>query len=224
MIPAWPKVHGELDTVRRMAAGASIARFGDGELKIIYGSGYVREKPNISLSTELFNTLTSGKEGLLVGIPTLDPRGPKYENWIRHEERFRRVLPADREFYSAFITRPDSSPWIRTQEFLDTMLSCWRGKRVALVCEKGSKLLHVLRATAGEVVHLSCPSHGAYSRIAHLAMAVRKAGPDLAVLSCGPTATCLAHRLFDRGLQALDLGSSGAFLAGLMADAGGHAE
>lgn len=216
VIPAWPEVLGEFETVRLMGRGHSIARFGDGEMKIIYGSGYVREKPNLSLSTELFDTLKAQQDGLLVGIPTLDPRSPKIDNWRRHEERFRKILPPHRRFVSAFITRPDSAPWIRTQEYLALMLSCWAGKRVTIVCEKGSKLLPLVRATAGSMRHLSCPSHGAYARIALLGIDVIKSKPDVCILSCGPTATCLARRLHGRGVQTLDLGSAGGFLLALL--------
>lgn len=212
MITKWPEVADEFETVRRLAAGASIARFGDGELKIIHGAGYSREPPHLALTTELAEVLQSSDDGLLVGIPTLDPRGPKYENWLRHEARFLAVLPAGRRFASAFITRPDSAPWIRTREYLELLLGCWRGRRVTVVCEKGSKLLPLLRATAGSLEHVLCPSYRAYSRIGALSLAVRHSSPELAVLSCGPTATCLARRLHGRGIQSLDLGSAGGFL------------
>lgn len=214
---AWPEVLGEFETVRLMAAGHSIARFGDGEMKIIYGAGYVREKPNLALSTELFAVLKAKLPRLLVGIPTMNPDGPKIENWRRHQERFLRLLPPARTFASAFVTRPDSAPWIRTQEYLEIMLGCWAGKRLTIVCEKDSKLLKVVRATAGLVTHLSCPSHGAYARIGVLALDVRKTEPEVVVLSCGPTATCLARRLYDRGIHTLDLGSAGQFLLELLA-------
>lgn len=220
---AWPEVLGELETVRSMAAGSSIARFGDGELKMIYGSGYVREKPNLSLSSELFATLCAKEDGLLIGIPTLDPRGPKIDNWRRHEQRFLKVLPTDRRFASAFITRPDSAPWIRTPEFLEALLSCWAGKRTTIICEKDSKLLRVVRRTAGKLTHLSCPSHSAYRHIGTFALRVRETHPDVAILSCGPTATCLARRLHGRGIQALDLGSSGQFLLELLEAQDGRA-
>lgn len=221
MIDAWPPVLGEFETVRLMAAGSSIARFGDGEMKIMYGSGYSREPPNLALSTELFQTFTSRIKHLLIGIPTMDPAGPKIDNWRRHEQRFLRLLPSGRQFASAFVTRPDSAPWIRSQEYLELMLSCWAGKRATLVCEKDSKLLRLLRATAGRLCHLSCPSHGAYRRIALIDMDVRRTEPEVVVLSCGPTATCLARRLAMRGVHTLDLGSAGQFLLELLEERAG---
>lgn len=213
----WPAVAGEFDTVRRLAAGASISRFGDGEMKIIYGAGYVREPPNPALSSELFEVMRNRQDGLLVGIPTLDPAGPKYQNWLRHQERFERLLSrCCGPYFSAFISRPDSAPWILTQEFLGLMFDCWRGRRVALVCEKDSKIPQVVRVASAHCEHILCPSREAYQQISLLEIAVRKVAPDIAVLSCGPTATCLAARLQRRGIQAIDLGSAGGFLSKLV--------
>jgi hypothetical protein len=41
--------------------------------------------------------------------------------------------------------------------------------------------------------------------------------PDIAILSCGMTATCLANRLSKHGIQAIDFGSGGSFIAKLLA-------
>jgi hypothetical protein len=38
----------------------------------------------------------------------------------------------------------------------------------------------------------------------------------VALLSCGPTATCLANRLARRGIQGVDMGSVGGMLVRLM--------
>ena len=201
--------------MRAVAAGASIARFGDGEFKMIYGAGYVREPPNLRLSTELFETLKAEAPGLLIAIPTMDPAGPKFASWDRHRERFVRIVPEDATFYSAFVTRPDSAPWILTAEYLALVESVWAGRRVAIVCHGSNKLLQVVRATARSTVHIGCPFERAYSGIGRLEREVAGAGVDVAVLSVGPTATCLARRLHARGIQALDFGSAGGFLAKL---------
>ena len=89
MIPKYPAVVGEFDTVRAIVAGASIARFGDGELKILDGHGYSREAPNKRLTAELRSIIDKPNPGCLIGIPTMDPAGTKYHNWMRHEARFR---------------------------------------------------------------------------------------------------------------------------------------
>lgn len=209
-------VLGELETLKLLKRGHSIARFGDGELKLMYGAGYVREEPNPALRRELRRVLKEPAPMLLLGIPTLDPSGPKYTNWCAHRGRFAAVLPPGRPYVSAFITRPDSAPWIYTREFAEQFEPLWAGKRVVLVAEPTTKLVNVVRRRAGELMHLDCRRHGAYGTIAELERDVIAARPELALLSCGPTATCLANRLCWSGLQSIDIGSAGGFLSRLL--------
>jgi hypothetical protein len=76
----YPTVAGEFETVGALLKGHSIARFGDGELKLAYAKEYLREPANDKLAAELRGSLEAPAPGCLVGIPTLDPNGPKYLN------------------------------------------------------------------------------------------------------------------------------------------------
>jgi hypothetical protein len=211
---SYPEVVGEFDTVAEILEGKSIARFGDGEVKILEGKAYVRENADLALTEEIQQVMFKSHPDCLIGIPTMDPNGPKFPNWSRHQARFLKYLDQvpDTRFYSAFITRPDSAPWIECQEFVDLLTRIWLGKRVSIVSEPQSKLLVYVKKTSQSVRHIECPSHGAYSRIDHFERDITKYRPDVALLSCGPTATCLAQRLAKRGIQAVDLGSVGGFL------------
>lgn len=212
----YPSVIGEFATVRRLLEGCSIARFGDGELKILGGAGYSREVSNGRLTREMLNLVRAPAAGCLIGIPTMDPAGPKYTNWLRHEERFCRYFRSNdgHEYVSAFITRPDSAADnLESAEYCDLIAQLWRGRRAVVVSEGFSKLLTCVQATNPDAVHVECPSVGAYAAINDLEKVVVKARPDVALLSCGPTATCLANRLARRGIQGIDLGSIGGLLA-----------
>src|SRR5690606_24610239 len=211
----YPAVIGEFDTMREVAAGKSLARFGDGGLQMMYGAGYGRQKGSLAIATELFNVLNQPAENCLVGTPTLDPNGPKYQNWLKHQERFERVIQRAGPFYSAFVTRPDSAPWIETEEYLQLVLSVWSGKRSVLVCEPSNKLLPVMKRTAGALEHVECPSYECYPLINTLKRAILKHKPEVVVLSCGVTATCLANRLAGEGVHTLDFGSAGGMMARL---------
>lgn len=212
----YPRVAGEFETVRKLLEGKSLARFGDGELKILEGAGYIREPSNAALTGEMRKIVKAPHPDCLIGIPTMDPRGPKFTNWLRHETRFCKYFGGDnaRQWYSAFVTRPDSAADnCESKEYADLMASLWVGRgRVSIVCEAGSKLLTVVGAT-NEVRHIECPTHKAYSQINELERAVRRSRPAIALLSAGPTATCLANRLAGRGIQAIDLGSIGGLLS-----------
>jgi hypothetical protein len=208
---------GEFDTVRRLIKGRSIARFGDGELKILEGKGYSREPPNSKLTDEMRSIVGAPCEQCVIGIPTMDPNGPKYINWQRHESRFIRYFrKRDGQRYgSAFITRPDSAADnLESQEYVDLISRLWSGReRVAVLSESTSKLLMCAQATAASAIHIECPHELAYSVIDEMERSIIHAAPSIALLSCGPTATCLAHRLASRGIQAIDLGSIGGLLA-----------
>jgi hypothetical protein len=213
----WPKVHDEFETLTKLQQGFSIARFGDGEFKMMDGAGYVREPPNKKLAHELRQVMRSPHPMCLRGIPTFDPRSPKYSTWVKHTERFTRLLRAKGPFYSAFISRPDSAPWIRTREFALEFQKLWLGKRVAVLCEINGSALRAV-GERPSVVHVICPSHKAYAQIDHFENRIVAEEVDIAILSCGMTATCLAKRLAARGIQAIDFGSGGSFLAKLLSE------
>jgi hypothetical protein len=212
----YPRVLSEFDTVRRLLKGLSIARFGDGELKILGGKGYSREAPNSRLTDEMRTLVDSTHEDCMIGIPTMDPAGPKYMNWLRHEARFIRYFrKGDGHRYgSAFISRADSAADnLESREYVDLISRLWAGReRVVVLSETTSKLLTHARAKAASVIHVECPHVAAYSVSDDLERAIAEAEPSIALLSCGPTATCLAHRLARRGIQGVDLGSIGALL------------
>lgn len=213
----YPSVIGEFDTLAAVLAGKSIARYGDGELKLMHGQAYVRVSASIEITTELLQILQSPNENCIVGIPTMAPEGPKCQNWLRHAERFAKVLrPDDVQYYSAFITRPDSAPWINTMKFANRVQRLWRKKRATVLCEPENKILKAVRLSTTKVRQVICPSREAYSEIDRLEQEIIATSPDIVLLSCGPTATCLANRLASRGIHAVDIGSAGGFLLKLL--------
>ena len=213
----YPKVIGEFDTVRTLKEGFSIARAGDGECKMAHGDEYVREKANPRLAHELKLTLRNPSPSCLIGVPTMDKKGPKFENWDRHRARLSALLSRYVRYYSAFITRPDSAPWIDTLEYAELLESLWSGKKVALICEPQNKMLNVVKRAARKIDHIACPRYGAFALIDQFEHQILSGRPDISILCVGPTATCLANRLSNR-VQTLDLGSAGGFLSRLMFD------
>lgn len=212
----FPIVRNEFQTIGALKDGNSIARFGDGELKIAFGAGYAREPANQALTDELLDVLKYPSHGCLVGVPTFDASGPKIQNWERHRLRFAAVLHRDKTYYSAFISRPDSAPWINTRYYAESVAALWSGKRAAVVCEQKGSMLKTVRLHASTAVQVECPHERAYAEIDEIEAACVGLNPDIIVMSAGPTATCLANRFTARGIQAIDLGSAGGFLHKLL--------
>jgi hypothetical protein len=218
-VDKYPKVRDEWATLKKLQEGLSIARFGDGELKMATGKEYVREPASRNMARELMEVLTKPHKKCIVGIWPYNPESPKYESMSRHRERFKQVLSPDVEYYSSLISRPDSAPWIRTREFALEFQKLWAGKKVALVAEELSGAARLLAPHLSHDAHIVCPRTRAYRQITEFESRILQMKPDIAILSCGPTATCLANRLAKRGIQAIDFGSGGSFLAKLLKDA-----
>jgi hypothetical protein len=217
-VDKYPKVHDEWTTLKKLQQGFSIARFGDGELKMMTGNEYIREPANRKMARELNEVIANPHKRCLVGIWPYTKESPKYASMLRHRERFKQVLSPDVEYYSSLISRPDSAPWIRTREYALEFRKLWAGKRVAILCEPTSGALRALTGAA-MIGHVECPRTRAYADIDWFHKQLLRNGPDIAILACGPTATCLANRLSKHGIQAIDFGSGGSFLAKLLDDA-----
>ena len=212
-VKEYPACTNELETVQRVLDGASLVRFGDGEIKLCDGASQIREPKNPALGAELRETIADPDFRFVVGIPTLDKNGPKIKNWLARAPRFLPHLSPKVVYGSAFVSRPDSAPWISTQEYAEKVCDIWRNKRVTIICEPTSKLLTVLRKTCKQKLDwLECPSHQAYNHIDEYVKYVERGRSDVIVLSHGPSATCLARRLAKMDRQAVDLGSIGGFL------------
>jgi len=223
----YPQVVNEFATIDAVLAGKSIARFGDGEFKLADFTGYRREPGSEKLALELRSILHSPHHDCLVAIPTMDPAGPKYDGWIRHRDRFGKLLRNPKSqilhspfsilnYYSAFITRPDSAPWINNFEYAQNFEQLWRQKRVAVLCEDGNSILKAVQLSAKKLEHVECPHREAYAQIDELEAALLHGKPEVAILSCGPTATCLANRLAAKGIHSVDIGSAGGFVLKLL--------
>lgn len=212
----YPQVADEFHTMGLVAKGFSLARFGDGEMKMAEGFGYSREPGSPALASELMRTLRTPHRRCLVGIPTYDPKGPKYTNWLRHQSRFEALLQPNVPYYSAFVSRPDSAPWINCREYGLLVQSVWEHKKAVVVCEKSGSMIQTVAMGAAYVKHIVCPRHEAYAQIDRIMDKIMIARPDVVIMAAGPTATCLANRLSAEFIQAVDLGSAGGFLGRLL--------
>ena len=212
----YPTVVSEFETIKKVLKGYSLARAGDGEAKIMTGEGYSREPKNRALTAELLDTFTHPHKHCLLAIPTMAPEGPKYENWLRHERRILSLLQAERTYYSAFVSRPDSAPWINVREYALLFQKLWKGKRAVVLCEPDSSTIKVVKLAAEKAVHIMCPHEKAFAHIDKLEKKIVDSKPEVVIMSCGPTASILANRLARRRIHAVDFGSAGGFLLRLL--------
>ena len=203
----YPDVIGELETMRQVVAGASLARYGDGEFKMCEGSSIKSQVHHPALQRRLRAILVESGS-CLVGIPNIRSNTPKADFWGPHM-RFHPLLWY-RPYYSAFVSRPDSAPWIDTPAYWDLVESLWKGQDVTLVGGSHKSLAPADLASASSVTHILCPKQHAYAE--YDAIMARIGTPKRAILCLGPTATVMAVDLCAKGVHAIDLGHLGIFL------------
>lgn len=206
----YPQVLSEVETLSQVLSGRSIARYGDGELSLALGGTCIsqRERPQ-ELQDELKAILAGDMNHCLVGIPNVFSQTPKFLNWVkfaqpRYTKLFKRPI-----YGSAFITRPDSAPWIDKPDYWDQCRKLWRNRDVTLVLGTERSLRPAdMRAEGANVREVWGPRVDAYKYINVLMEEIGK--PSHPVLLClGPTATVLAWRLAQKGVWAIDLGHLG---------------
>ncbi len=215
MLKVYPEVRTEAETLRRVLAGASLARYGDGEFRLCQGLCIPCQKHHPTLARRLREILQAPGR-CMVGIPNvravLERPGAsqKVKFWRPFLTAPLNFLAPDVAYASAFISRPDSAPWIDTPEYWADLESLWAGRDVTLVQGGPRSLQPADLASARRVTVVPCPAREAWSE--HRAILARIGRPALALLCLGPTATVLAADLCAAGVQAVDLGHVGMFL------------
>lgn len=207
----YPKVMSEMDTVMHMLSGMSIARYGDGELRAAIGRGCISQIHDPKMAQELLAILRDNVPGLLVGIPNTYSATPKRESWERFSSPGFTNLYRHSSYASSFITRPDSAPWIDTDEYWGQVRKLWVGKNVTLVTGNRKSLREEDLSGATSVRIVWAPERDAYADIDRIEKEIGR--PDGPVLMClGCTATVLASRLHRKGVVAWDVGHIGMFM------------
>lgn len=205
-----PPILSEEETLQRALAGASLSRFGDGELRLASGTGtsptQVADK---NLARELCSILRSPPENCLVCLPRFD-RGPKKENWAKYIMPRYAALYTAKEYGSAFISRPDSAPHIDTVQFWSDLERLWTGTDICFVAGTDRSLRDEDFASAKSVARVPAPRRDAYAEIDRLENEIAEIGRRT-ILCLGATATVLAARLTKHNIHALDLGHAGMF-------------
>lgn len=205
----YPHVLSEVATMDLVLAGRSLARYGDGEFKMCEGSSIKSQTGDPALADRLREILHESGD-CLVGIPNIHSDTPKAPFW-RQFRRYGYLLEKDREYGSAFVSRPDSAPWIDTPEYWDKVRSLWVDRDITLVRGSSKSLTAevLVEAGAGHVTEILAPRQHAWSEYGSLLKRIGR--PERALLCLGPSATVMAVDLCARGVHAIDFGHGGMF-------------
>jgi hypothetical protein len=210
---SYPHVVGEFDTMRLVAEGRSLARFGDGEFAMADGGGMKTQVRDTRLAQRLVEILADSGE-CLVGVPNIHPSidSPKRTGWNKHLVRGEKLLTKGRRYYSSFISRPDSAPWINTPEYWALIESLWIGHDIVLVRGSDKSLSTPDLVGATSVREIEAKPRDAWADFPALMAAVGPPTGARVLLCVGATATVMAVDLCAQGHHAIDLGHLGMFL------------
>lgn len=210
----YPHVLNELDTLRAVVAGASIARYGDGEFKIARWERCKSQEHHPGLSVRMREILHRSGD-CLVGIPNILSETPKKDFWNKFRSTGHDLLLPNRSYVSSFITRPDSAPWIDTPEYWALLAQLWQGQSVTLVRGSGKSLTaeRLMEWGAGQVTEIMGPRQHAWTAYHDLMEKIATTRNRRVLLCLGPTATVMAVDLCAKGYHAIDLGHVGMFVS-----------
>lgn len=214
------KIMEEFETIRAIIKqGASIARFGDGELRVAIDGASCSQHPDKRLAAKLRHILRTDVKGLFVGLPRVD-RIPDWPQRYYANPAYMDLLNFDKQYYSIYITRPDAAPHIECPEYWNLCKSIWKGKKVVAVVgnpkpELGeySKLL----SDAAELNYTFGPWVDGFSEYDKIIEQICNKFQDkktIIHLSLGAAATAMVYDLHKLGYQALDMGHWAAFCSG----------
>lgn len=216
--PPVKSVDETLDKI--LAAGCSVSRFGDGEIKLLKGKSISFQTVSPLLKKRLKEVLKGGLESHIVGIPDIFGGTGKYtqsaaDHWQRHLRRFRRVwyknLSRETEYYDALMTRSYLTVRDKSQAhaYFQRLRLIWKDRDVVFVEGRESRLGvgNDLFGGAKSVRRILCPNMNAFDRYGDILEQAKKIEPSaLILIALGPAATVLAYDLHKAGYQAIDIG------------------
>ena len=217
------KVLSDLETMDMLLNGYSIARFGDGEIILMFEKQIMFQKYDELLSNFLkgISSMRICHPKLLVGIPPLICeqysgytqeciKAWKYFNSTKKRKYFMdNIVDKNAVYASSFITRV--SEICDYEPIIDKFKILWKGKKIVYLIsiENRSSFQDKLDYLFSESIikYIDIPHTNAWDNRDIIVKSVLEYDTDHLILcSCGPTATVLAYILTIFGYQCIDLG------------------
>lgn len=201
--------------------GASVVRFGDGEMDLIAGRSIVYQDFDPELSARLREMMSmESNERLMICLPDVFTGLERYSidaqnfwslNHLPHFlEKYKNICRAP-WYGSTFISRPyidleDKTP---SAGYFAKLKQLWQDKYLLIVegLTSRSGVGNDLFDGAKSIKRIICPSRNAYSKLEAIKQAVREHADNRLILTMlGPTAKVLVYDLVQEGYRALDIG------------------
>ena len=200
--------------------GASVVRFGDGEMDLIAGRGIPYQEYDPELSARLREMMAmESNERLMICLSDVFTGLERYsidaQNFWKvhlyyHLPDYVEICRAP-WYGSTFISRPyidleDKTP---SEGYFAKLKQLWQDKDLLIVegLTSRSGVGNDLFDGAKSIKRIICPSRNAYSKLEAIKQAVREHADNRLILTMlGPTAKVLVYDLVQEGYRALDIG------------------
>ena len=201
--------------------GASVVRFGDGEMDLVAGRSIVYQDFDPELSARLREIMSmESNERLMICLPDVFTGLERYSidaqnfwslNHLPHFlEKYKNICRAP-WYGSTFISRPyidleDKTP---SAGYFAKLKQLWQDKDLLIVegLTSRSGVGNDLFDGARSIKRIICPSRNAFSKLESIKQAVREHADNRLILTMlGPTAKVLVYDLVQEGYRALDIG------------------
>ena len=198
----------------------SVSRYGDGEMRLMYGESIEFQSHSILLQNKLIQVFGSTNQAHMVCLPDIFRSLNQYKSkatyfWELHLYKYFRswmkLTKNKKKYGNAFITRPyiTYKSYVQSKEWFSLLKRLWDGKDVLIVEGVVSRLGvgNDLFDNCKSINRILCPSLNAFAKYNEILEAAKSQNRDkLILLAIGPTATVLAYDLCLQGFQALDIG------------------
>lgn len=197
----------------------SVARFGDGEIKLIVGEDLPFQKCEQQLQRLLIETISSDLSNLLVCLPgTLVDMSlynkQSFIHWRKHLAYYRKYwyrYKKDKIYGNTQMTRCyiDLKDKSLCHLFFDNLKKIWADRDVIIVEGEQTRLGvgDDLFQNVRSIKRILAPNKNAFQFYDNILKTVVEYSCEyLILLALGPTATILAYDLAKKGYQAIDIG------------------
>lgn len=203
-----------------VTSGASVSRFGDGEILLIGGKRIGFQQEDSRLSARLAEVLRSSLPNHIVCLSDVFVQTDRYNRrarrfWNAHFYLYGylwdRYLLKDREYGNTFMTRPymDFKDKSLAADWFIKLKSIWQGREIVFIEGEKSRLGvgNDLFDNAQQIQRILCRSTSAFDHYDLILQEALKLDKNkLILVALGPTATVLAYDLCRLGYQAIDVG------------------
>ena len=194
-------------------SGKSIARYGDGEFKLIMGENIGFQKHHPELTRRLKEILKSDNPDVIVGL--IDVFGYCPSSYMKKvimlcRETLYKYIDFDKTYVDASVARRFKFSTVEQGiDYFKKIQLLWNDQDIVIVEGAGSRLGvgNDLFDGAKSIERIICPIKNAFSKYDKiLSECLKQPKNKLFILALGPTATVLAVDLADKGYRALDIG------------------